>query len=290
MIGRLIRIDARRPASWIAFVVTAIVAGSGCRVDAPLAAAACGGLLGVAASGDLRMAAARGELAIIRTVARAIWPLTGLTVSGLVVGSSAWVACLAGGLVASSACSTAAAAARGWPASTRWLAAVLPPGGGRSDSWIDRLAMPSMLAAMAICYFLMPELAGWYAAVALAWFVLLAVPRATLWGGEAAARSRLAGSAPGRPRPPGTALDATRHLSASVALLCWPAIVALVLQRDLAWSIAGPAAAIALLVVVATVAAAVAAVTEWRQLPADTTLAAAAATLAGVIAWAAQLS
>ncbi|MFM9010456.1 MAG: hypothetical protein ACKON8_06175, partial [Planctomycetota bacterium] len=163
------------------------------------------------------------------------------------------------------------------------------PGDGRGEPWADRFAMGSMLVAMAVCYFLAPELDDWYAVLASAWLVLLAVPRATLWGHDASARHRLINSAAGRPRPPGTAVHAARSLATSGCLLGWPAVVALALGGGRGGSESGPAAALGLLVASAAVAAGAAAVAERRRLPADTPLAVTAALLAGFVARTAQV-
>jgi len=288
MIAAMLRIDARRPASWIALAAAAAVAVGFPVGGAAARALACGGLLAVAAVGDLLVRPPRGELPVVRVLARSVWPLAGLLGGGLVAGSTGAVT-LVGGLAAAVGCLAAWSIVASAPGRIRWQAAFGLQGDGRGEPWADRLAMGSMLAAMAVCYFLAPERAAWYAAVAAAWFMLLAVPRATLWGDDAAARSRLIASAAGRPRPPGTAAHAARSLAASGCLLGWPAVVALALNRDPGWTGIGPIAALALLVALVAVAAGVAAIGEWRRLPADTPLAVTAALLAATVARTAQV-
>jgi len=295
MIARAVRIDARRPASWIALGAAVAVAAGFPAGGAIVPALACGGLLVVAAVGDLLPGTPRDQfagarIAGARILARSIWPLVGLLGGGAAVGAPfAVVAALVGGLLATAACLVTAILV----GSTRRWAHARPtvglPGDGRGEPWADRVAMGSMLVAMAICYFLAPELGGWYAVLASAWLVLLAVPRATLWGHDASARHRLIHSAVGRPRPPGTAVHAARSLAASGCLLGWPAVVALALGGGRGGSESGPAAALGLLVASAAVAAGAAAVAERRRLPADTPLAVTAALLAGFVARTAQV-
>lgn len=288
MIAATLRIDARRPASWIALAAAVAVAVGFPAGGAATRALACGGLLAVAAVGDLLAHPLRGELPVVRVLARSAWPLAGLLGGGLAAGSGG-VAMLVGGVVVAVGCLAGWFVVASAPRRLRWQAAFGLQGDGRGEPWVDRLAMGSMLAAMAVCYFLAPERAAWYAAAAAAWLVLLAVPRATLWGGDAAARGRLIASAAGRPRPPGTAVHAARSLAASGCLLGWPAVVALALNRDAAWTGAGPTAALALLVALVAVAAGAAAVGEWRRLPADTPLAVTTALLAAIAARTAQV-
>lgn len=287
MIAAALRIDACRPASWIALAGALAVVPLLPPGGSPALAAACGVLLAVAAIGDLVAAAPRDEFPATRVVCRGAWPLAGSSL-GWLAGAASANAVLGGEAAVLLVCLAAVAVGRGWPVRSPFRSALLVHGGGSADPWPDRLVMPSMLAAMAVCYFLAPELAGWYAAVAASWFVLLAVPRATLWGGDAAARWRLLLSAPGRPRPPGTAARAAWGLAASVCLLGWPAVVALALQRDPS-SASGPPLALGMLGALAAVATATAVVTERCRLPADTPLAATAATLAVLASRTAQI-
>lgn len=105
-------------------------------------------------------------------------------------------------------------------------------------------AMVSALAAMVTCYFLAPQFAWAYAAVAVGWFVAIAVPLATAPpGGVSGARLRR-GSA-GRPAVPGSLRRAGATVALAAALLAWPALVALVLPAAEGDRVGGPLVAIA---------------------------------------------
>lgn len=284
MIGLLARVDARRPASWIAAAAACGVVGwLAVHPTPPWMAAACGGLLAMAAAGRPELLVADRGLAMQRCLARAAWPAVGgLAAAGL------------GGYLTNDprrAATTVAAAVVGMGA-TLGLAGVVATrrgsGGGaegRGDTWIDAVAMGSVLVAMAVCYFLAPHLAGWYAVVAGGWFVGLIVPRATLGDGDAEARRILVASAVGVPRLPGVSGHAGRMLAAGAALLGWPALVAGILWTGPAWTPFGPAAAVALLAVLAGVAAVAA---RFARAADDMPLALAASTLAAAFACLAQ--
>lgn len=289
MIALLVRLDARRPASWIA-VVTALAVASWmlARPTPVVTAVVCGGLLAVAAVGFPTHLAAVPGLAVPRAVARVAWPVIGILAAAVLGGR--WTAgampttatILAAALlgVAATLGTVLIVVSRWWP---RFVA------GGNEDGafagWIDAAAMASLLVAMAVCYFLTPLLAGWYAVVAGCWFVGLMVPRATLDGADAAARELLVASAVGAPRLPGTPAHAGRMLATGAAILGWPAIVAGVLWSGPTWTASGPAAALLLLVVLAVSAAALA---RMQRVPGDTPLALAACTLAASAALLAQ--
>jgi len=92
MIARAVRIDARRPASWIALGAAVAVAAGFPAGGAIVPALACGGLLVVAAVGDLLPGTPRDQfagarIAGARILARSIWPLVGLLGGGAAVGA-----------------------------------------------------------------------------------------------------------------------------------------------------------------------------------------------------------
>lgn len=284
MIGLLVRIEARRPASWIAAAAACgVVAWLVVHPRSPWVAAACGGLLVVAATGRPESLVADRGLAVPRCLARAAWSVVGALVGAAVCGC--WTA------DPRRAATTVAAAVVGMGATlgaAGLVATRRASGGGadgRGEGWIDAVAMGSVLVAMAVCYFLAPHLAGWYAVVAGGWFVGLIVPRATLDGGDAEARRILVTSAVGAPRLPGVPGHAGRMLAAGAALLGWPALVAGILWTGPAWTPFGPAAAVGLLVVLAGVAAVAA---RLARVPDDMPLALAAGTLAAAFACFAQ--
>jgi hypothetical protein len=100
------------------------------------------------------------------------------------------------------------------------------------------IAMLTALAGMVGWLFLAPESAGWYRLLAAAWFVVGAVPQATLAAGAAddGPRRRLLATRPGprvgaRPSLRAALLhaDAWRPAAAWAAVLGWPLLVAAVL-------------------------------------------------------------
>lgn len=117
--------------------------------------------------------------------------------------------------------------------------------------------MATTLVAMAVCYFLAPEFAAWYAVVAAAWFVVLGVPAATTASGDhdALARRDLVETCVGRPRLPGTTAHALAAILTHAAILGWPAVVAAVLWRGAAWMSGGPVLAILVVASLATATA-----------------------------------
>lgn len=273
MAWRCLPIDARRPASWLGVVCTALGAaaagGAVAGVTPPRAALAivAGAAAALAAIGDPPGATMRPRpdprLLMAATLSRSVWPLGGAAAAALVGAPGAFAAALGGAVVAAAAtililrragadaaeaagatlfaAATAAAAAGAMPATTRapglalpaavtaWVAVVVAAvawtrGGVRPTEWtgteaIEAIGWPaasgrlgaglvavSMIAAlfgMAGWLFLAPDRSGWYGTLALACFVALAVPRATLaWGAIGAGRRRLvlktaAGAPPG---------------------------------------------------------------------------------------------
>jgi hypothetical protein len=296
VIGLLARIDARRPASWIAaLAAAAAVVVLASRPTTPWVALACGGLLAVAALGDPCHLAALPELAVPRAVARASWPAVG-AVAGLLAASclggdvrrsAAAAAPVAGGLAAVLA--VVAVAARrgrhGWPRMAGGMFDPWGPDDAGRRGWLDAAALASTLVAMAVCYFLAPQLSGWYAVVAATWFVVLTVPRAIIGAADAAGRIALVGAAVGRPCPPGVPAHAVRTLVAGAAILGWPAVVAAVLGPGPARSADGPLTALAILAALVIVAAVA---VRCRRRPDDTPLAAAAVGLVAVLIGLAQ--
>lgn len=296
MIGRLARIDARRPASWIAAVAAAVsVSMLEGRGASAWVACACGVLLALAATGDVAHLASLPGIAARRVVARGAWPAVGVAVGVVIVRclgadsprttSTALPVSigLLGGLAAVAV--WASRAGRRWSGAEAVVFDTGVAGDSGHRGWLDGPAMASMLVAMAVCYFLAPHLAGWYAMVAATWFVVLVVPRATMPGGDAAARLALVASAVGRPRPPGVPGQVVRALAAGAAILGWPAVVAASLWAGPPWSADGPLAALALLAALAGVAAVAAC---CLRLPGDTPFAAAVAVFVGVASGFAQ--
>lgn len=125
------------------------------------------------------------------------------------------------------------------------------------------LAMATSLAAMVGCFFLAPGLSWAYAALALGWFVCLAVP-AVLDADPGRATARLLRAAAGRPLAPGTVARGLRTCAVLAAILGWPAVVACVLPSAEGGRVGSPLAALvtlaaasaAVLIAAATAAAA----------------------------------
>jgi hypothetical protein len=275
VITRLMRIDARRPASWCVAGVTAAAAAALASDVRPVAAVGCGLLLGAAAIGGLAREAAVADFIRARIAARLVWPIiggmVGLGLAGFLSGDGqatvrAAMALMTGGVAAAGiALATRSLVGRGGSMAATGMN---DPVAGQSlvgRSWIDAVAMASTLVAMAVCFFLAPEAAGWYAVLAASWFTLLAVPVATLAGGDETARRALLAASPGGPRLPGTAARSLRMLVAYAAVLAWPAAVAAVVTRGSGPAAEGSVAAIvAIAALLAVAAAGVAAATWWR--------------------------
>ena len=298
VITRLVRIDARRPASWCVAGVAAASAAALASDVRPVAAVGCGLLLGAAAIGGLAREAAVADFIRARIAARLVWPIVG-SIAGLGLAGSlsgdgqatvrAATALLTGGVAAAGiALATRSPVGRGGPMpSLVTNDAVAGQSSLVGRSWIDAVAMASTLVAMAVCFFLAPEAAGWYAVLAASWFTLLAVPVATLAGGDETARRALLAASPGSPRMPGTAARGLRMLVAYAAVLAWPAAVAAVVARGLGPAAEGSMAAIvtiAALLAVAAAAVAAAAWCRWRDDSPLTTAALAHALAVAVIA------
>jgi hypothetical protein len=305
--ARMLRLDARRLASWLA-AACAVVCGVGCATaDRGLpAVVAAGGLVAVAAIGHVPAAsrAARGPLegSLEAFVPgwRVLWPMVGFLLAAVRMAArggsvaaplggalSAGGAAVLFGLllrdrctetVAASGALVGAAAAAG-AALAAQLAGSGPLGqgvaavaagslvaasgviglpaapmselGSAADSGRHRRpeagasgAMAAALVAMVACYFLAPQFAWAYAAVATGWFVGIAVPPATAAPGSAAA-VRLARSAAGHPALPGSLRRAARGAATMAGLLAWPAIVAVVLPAVEGDRVGGPLVALA---------------------------------------------
>lgn len=280
------RIEARRPAVWIALVAAggaaAMLARAGSGMAMP-AAVASGGLAALAAIGGLVRQAEPLRPAAVWWIVRSAWPLAGAAVGGLASAVAGHGGMAAWGVVAGALVVTAAAAvvphvaspSREWPH--------LAAGPGRS--WGEWLAMPSCLAAMVVCYFLIPELAPWYAVIATGWFVVLAVPAATIAAGpaDAARRDALLRSAVAAARLPGTLGHALHVIGSQAAVLGWPAVVAAVLRGPEALAAGGPVVAVGVLVAVAATTALAAWIGSACRVSGETTLAALTATLVAVL-------
>lgn len=152
-------------------------------------------------------------------------------------------------------------------------------------------AMASALAGMAGFYFLAPQFAWAYAVIAVGWFVVLAVPAATLPAGPRAA-ARLVQSAAGRPAGPGSRAQAVSLVATTAGLLAWPAVVAAVLVGPEAWRAGGPLTALAALGIAAGLTM-VAAASVGARLSGDAAravvLSAAAAGAIAAAAWGARM-
>lgn len=291
----LVRIDARRPASWLVVIGTLAVVVLAPAARLP-AAAGGGALLAMAAVGSLLRAPSGADMLPARLTARLAWPLVsaaaGVWVARLAEGDVTERVVVAVAVAAGAMIAMAAVATMKWLPRTDFLrgevaARATSPRGyshlvGRS--WGDAAAMASTLVAMAICYFLVPEYAGWYAVAATSWFTLLAVPAATIIGGDQRLRDDLIAAGPGRPRLAGTPVAAVPTLAAYAAVLGWPAAVAALVAHERAWDWRDPLAALLLLLCMAAVASGLAwasAARRWRE---ETTLAVMATAHATAIA------
>jgi hypothetical protein len=296
----LVRIEVRRAASWlVAGAMLAVVA-----LVPPArawAAVGAGALLGLAAIGSLRREAFSADLLPARLAARVAWPLAA-------AAAGAAVAWLAGrgdigrmtvAVAASSGVVVVAAAVAASAQLRRLVGDHAEPGPGpgadRSPrlvgrTWADAAAMLSTVVAMAVCYFLAPEHAGWYAVVATTWFTLLAVPAATLVGGDEGPRRALVTAGPGRPRLAGSPAAAGPTLAAYAAVLGWPAAVAAAVARRGAAGWGDPRVAVVAVAGMAVAAVAlvwISAARRWRE---DTTHAALVAAHAVAIALVARVA
>ena len=306
MVAVGLRVAARRPAAWLAFAATiacdvALVAAGG-----PAAwpvAIVCGALVAIAAAGDPPRGLEAAPAAAVWWSPLA-WPLAGAAGLAAVAGTQGCTVAIA--LAAAALGVTAFRPLLGRVA-LRWRTAVdhavmdHAPRAAASPGWVGfdatrtplaTVALATMLLAMAVCFFLDPDRAGWYAIVAAAWFVVLTLPVAAVAGGsgDEAARGRLVRSAAGPPAgSPGTPLPgslacAIRALATHAALLVWPAVVAALLWGGAADRSDGPLVAIAALAALTVATAAVLALASLCGASGDTSRAAVACTLAIVAA------
>jgi len=305
----LLRIDSRRPASWIALAAAAAAGwtlaadGGQFQVAGGLAS---GGLLALAAIGRLPTGVPGGDRGPWSTLAwlRGCWaalgfivagaaafvagcPAEGVAACGIATTASLAVAALvvlppggprtpaiAGSLalmtvgVAAAAAAAAATAAglgpwaEGLVAVTVWgllVASLAVNPAAASRDWLggaaaaDRhrvaepmlgIAMATTLAAMAACFFLAPQFAWAYTAIAMGWLVCLTVPPLAN-AGSGAAGGRLVRSAVGWPRTPGALPRVAANVAQATAVLAWPAFVAAVLAAVGVWQGGGPGMALA---------------------------------------------
>lgn len=285
MLAICLRVDARRPASWIVAAAAAAAVVMLARAAPPsgitdTAAGVCGGLLAAASLGSLAGGGGEAERWTTRVLGRLAWPVAGTAAACvwlLATGVAPWetlriTVLLAGAAVMAVMAVMAVTLFR--------LSAWRRPGAGTGErhedryagvafsaavghgppavrSWPEALAMATTLVAMAVCYFLAPEFAAWYAVVAAAWFVVLGVPAATTASGDhdALARRDLVETCVGRPRLPGTTAHALAAILTHAAILGWPAVVAAVLWRGAAWMSGGPVLAILVVASLATATA-----------------------------------
>lgn len=296
----LVRIDARRPASWLVAAATLVVVALA-PVSRLWAAAGGGALLALAAVGSLLRASPAADLLPARLMARLAWPLAAVAAGVVAAGLAGFDApgrtrvafAVAGGAILAAV----AVGAATWLPRPRGLwepAARDPSAQGQMPlvgrSWADVTAMVSTLVAMATCYFLAPEFSAWYTVVATTWFTLLAVPAATLVGGDERSRRDLLAAAAGRPRLAGTPTAAVPILAAYAAVLGWPAAVAAIVARERPWGWGDPMAAVLVLAGMAALAAGLAWVSAARRWREDTTLAVVAMAHATTLALAARIA
>lgn len=107
-------------------------------------------------------------------------------------------------------------------------------------------AQVSSLAGMVFCYFLAPQYAWAYAFLAVGWFLLLALPVATV-GPRGVAGQRLMGGAAGRCELPGSLRYTVRVAARYLVYPGWPAVVAVVLPSPSGARSAEPIMALAFL-------------------------------------------
>lgn len=291
MLAICLRVDARRPASWIVAAAAAAAVVMLARAAPPsgitdTAAGVCGGLLAAASLGSLagggRGGGGEAERWTTRVLGRLAWPVAGtaaacvwLLVTGVAPRETLRITVLVAGAAVMAVMAVMAVtlfrlrawnrpgAGTGGRHEDRHAGAAFSAAVGHGPpavrSWPEALAMATTLVAMAACYFLAPEFAAWYAVVAVAWFVVLGVPAATTASGDhdALARRDLVKTCVGRPRLPGTTAHALAAILTHAAILGWPAVVAAVLWRGAAWTSGGPVLAILVVASLATATAVV---------------------------------
>ncbi len=111
-------------------------------------------------------------------------------------------------------------------AGSRW-----PAGMFAMPASLVTTALATSLVAMAGCYFLAPETAWLYAALACGWLLVLAVPPATAAAGGLVG-GRVVRSAAGRGPLPGSLRRAGLLTASAVAFLGWPAVVAILVPSS----------------------------------------------------------
>jgi len=147
-------------------------------------------------------------------------------------------------------------------------------------------ALGTSLVAMAGCYFLAPQIAWLYAALASGWLLVLSGPPVTAVAGGAVG-GRLVRSAAGRGPLPGSLWRAGFLTTSAAAFLGWPAVVAILVPSSEGPRSGGPLLALGCLAATAgLILAAVAAAGRRSRLARAVIYAAAAAALAAAgIAW-----
>lgn len=216
----------------------------------------------LAGSGIAAVSAAATALIALRLRRTASGP--GAMSLGLAMAGAAAAAALIAAVIGGSPPVQVVAAAAVWglvvagslldPAFAAWE---WPGGGPLTPAWPRwpeagrGLAMATSLAGMAGCYFLAPGLAWAYAALALGWFVCLAVPKVLDADPRPAARRLLRATA-GRPDAPGTFMRGCRIGGLLAVVLGWPAVVAAVLPAD-GGRVGSPVAAVVALAIAAGV-------------------------------------
>lgn len=208
-----------------------------------------------------------------------------------VVASGAAAAAVAGLMGASPAGQTLAAPVAGLAAwrlagglAGRHQAEEAVAGFDDAISALRAMAMLTTLVAMAVCFFLAPQLAAGYAVVASGWFICLAVPIATA-GGRNRAAATLRRSAVGRPALPGSAALARTTALGHAALLGWPAVVAVFLPPVGGPRAVPPWAAVLLLAAAASVLTVAGRGGRLGETVRSAVLAAAAGLAVGAAAW-----
>lgn len=264
-----LRMAARRPAAWLACAAAVtcggLLAAAGGQFT-PIALV-CGVLVAIAAVGDPPPVAPAVALPAVVWWSPLAWPLVGAVAAATVAGApgrTMATAIAAAAIVTTASRQLIGHVVRGGKMAADHAATDRPLQPTAVTAWmaddanrgpLARVALATSLIAMAVCFFLDPDRAGWYALVAAAWFVALTLPIAAIAGGgsDERARGRLIASAAGPPpgsrgHPlPGTLPHAIRGLVTHAVLLAWPAVVATLIWAGRVDRIGGPLAAIGVL-------------------------------------------
>jgi hypothetical protein len=162
VISTLVRIDARRPAAWIAFgsAMAAAAALPSVATMRPALAIACGGLTAVAGVGGLPAGMA-ADVAAWVGLGRLAWPIGGAVVGTAIAGLAGAppVGCWAGAFMIATAIAT------GWAVCRAAHAGIAPA---------EAASLPLLMTAAAACAAAIPESLTWSAIAAFVCFATLA--------------------------------------------------------------------------------------------------------------------